>query len=315
LKLCVLIVTRRRPQMLAALLFSLQRLNPVDDCQVEIVIVDTDEHSGARDVAANASRRGTDRPARYIEAPLSGLSAARNRALDEAETLGVDLCVFIDDDQTADPAWLAELVATYRKRALQLIGGPVRAVHRDDVDALTDRQRTIFEGVEARYSKIEARAARKTAAGKDDDIVITTNNWMIDFQWWKQSGLRFDETLDQDRDSDISFFMQARKIGVKSGWCPTAIVSQDNPAVQLSFAYQYGRARAEALSEFRRKYPSPSIASLPATLIISLAKSIAGAACLLATPIFGGSALVESARALGWISGRFAAMRGKTAGR
>jgi succinoglycan biosynthesis protein ExoM len=312
LKLSVLIVTRRRPQMLAALLFSLQRLNPVDDCQVEIVIIDTDEHSGARDVVANASRRGTDRPARYIEAPRSGISAARNRALDEAETLGADLCVFIDDGQTADPAWLAELVATYRKRALQLIGGPVRVVHRDDVYALTDRQRTIFEGVEARYRKIEARAARMTAAGKDGDIVITTNNCMIDLQWWKQSGLRFDETLEQDRDSDVAFFMQAKKIGVKSGWCPTAIVSLDNPAVQLSYTYQFGRARAEAMSEFRRQHPRPSIASLPATLIISFAKGIVGTACLLAVPIFGGSALLESARALGWITGRYAAMMGKT---
>ena len=301
--------------MLAALLFSLQRLNPVDDCEVEIVIVDTDEHSAARDAVANASRRGTDRPARYIEAPLLGLSAARNRALDEAETLGVDLCAFIDDDETAAPAWLAELVATYRKRALQLIGGPVRAVHRDDVDALTDRQRTIFEGVEARYRKIEARAARKTAAGKDDDVVITMNNCMIDFQWWKQSGLRFDETLEQDRDSDVSFFMQARQKGVMSGWCPTAIVSQDNPAVQLSFAYQYGRARAEAMSEIRREHPRPSFASIPTTLIMSLAKGIAGAACLLAIPIFGGSALVEGARALGWTTGRFAALGGKKASR
>ena len=48
---------------------------------------------------------------RYVHEPAPGISAGRNRALDEAGD--ADLLSFIDDDEVPRPGWLSALIDTW----------------------------------------------------------------------------------------------------------------------------------------------------------------------------------------------------------
>ncbi|WP_432049864.1 glycosyltransferase [Verrucosispora sp. NA02020] len=97
----VVVCTRERPRGLARCLDSLLRQ---DYPRFQVLVVDNAPSSTAtRDVVAEAARRG---PVRYVVEPRPGLSHARNRAVAVAPG---EILAWIDDDETADPYWLAEL--------------------------------------------------------------------------------------------------------------------------------------------------------------------------------------------------------------
>jgi succinoglycan biosynthesis protein ExoM len=311
LKVCVLVVTRNRPDMLGKLLSSLCDLTPVEDCELSLVVVANGKQEPAKKVFEKLGKAFGAGRSVFVEEPKLGIPIARNRALDEAAERGADVAMFIDDDEIADPAWISELVASYRSRNLELIGGPVRGAGWKEDGELTLWQKLILDGAIWRYSKKERQAARKVARRADDQITIVTNNWSIDLHWWKKSELRFDETLRYTGGSDAMFYTQAKKLSVKSGWCLTAIVHEFVPVSRLSFKYQFNRSRYQSMSNFQRKYAEVSPGVVIKTLVSCVLKIVAAIGCLISIPIFRGPATVQGARALGWAVGRIAAVRGK----
>jgi glycosyltransferase involved in cell wall biosynthesis len=99
----VCIATFRRPQGLARLLDSLQRLSGRGDFTLEIVIVDNDAAETARPVVEALQRTYPDR-LHYCVEPCQNIAYARNRAVQAARGTWI---AFIDDDETAEKNWLA----------------------------------------------------------------------------------------------------------------------------------------------------------------------------------------------------------------
>src|SRR5687768_8138920 len=58
-----------------------------------------------------------------VEEP--GISAVRNAILAEARDGGADFIAMIDDDETASPGWLAELLRIQAAFDADVVGGPV----------------------------------------------------------------------------------------------------------------------------------------------------------------------------------------------
>ena len=106
--IAVCIATYHRPGMLRSLLLSLRDQVVPEGCNVEFRLVDNDASGSARAVAEEWSL-ALPGPLRYEIEPEQGVSAARNHALDMGPA---DLFASIDDDETASPRWLAELVTT-----------------------------------------------------------------------------------------------------------------------------------------------------------------------------------------------------------
>ncbi|MFC7534385.1 glycosyltransferase family 2 protein [Actinoplanes sp. GCM10030250] len=100
-EITVVICTRERPGALARCLDSLlAQQYPA----FRILVVDNAPVTEATaEVARSAARRG---PVEYLREPNAGLSFARNAAV--AATRG-QIVAWIDDDETADPHWLAEV--------------------------------------------------------------------------------------------------------------------------------------------------------------------------------------------------------------
>lgn len=97
----VVICTRERPGALARCLASLlEQRYPA----YSILVVDNAPVTGATaEVVRDAARRG---PVEYLVEPTPGLSYARNAAVAAAPDR---ILAWIDDDEVADPHWLAEI--------------------------------------------------------------------------------------------------------------------------------------------------------------------------------------------------------------
>jgi glycosyltransferase involved in cell wall biosynthesis len=118
-EISICVCTYRRPAGLRDLLRSLTELVP-EPPPFEIIVVDND--GGRSGESALSSYRSGEIPLTYVVEPVKNISRARNRAVAEARA---ELIAFIDDDETAEPGWLAKLHKTLVEHAADAVFGPV----------------------------------------------------------------------------------------------------------------------------------------------------------------------------------------------
>jgi succinoglycan biosynthesis protein ExoM len=116
----VCICTFRRPSI-AETIDSLARQHLDRHVQIRIVVADNDTRPTARALVLKKAREQR-LDVRYLHAPGRNISVARNACLNFAEG---DWIAFLDDDETADPRWLASLLA--KSADADVIFGPVQA--------------------------------------------------------------------------------------------------------------------------------------------------------------------------------------------
>ena len=136
-RLSIIIPTQRRPGPLAVAARSVFAQEGVDWAQAELVIADNDAEPSAA-AAARALGQGAPLPVRYVHEPAPGVSNARNAGVAAAQG---ELLAFLDDDQEAQPRWLAELLAARERLGAQAVFGPVNAA----LPAQVRRHRRYFE--------------------------------------------------------------------------------------------------------------------------------------------------------------------------
>ncbi|TIV30245.1 MAG: glycosyltransferase family 2 protein, partial [Mesorhizobium sp.] len=123
----ICICTFRRPE-LADTLRSVAALEKPEGLEIGIVVADNDDEPGAQKLV-KALAEELKLPIRYRHAPARNISIARNACLDASVS---DFVAFIDDDETASPGWLVELMATADATGAAAVLGPVRAHYRQD---------------------------------------------------------------------------------------------------------------------------------------------------------------------------------------
>jgi succinoglycan biosynthesis protein ExoM len=116
----IVIPTYRRPDMLAKTLASCLAQQGVED-RFEIVVVDNDAAGSAKPAVAAAASTG-HAPIRYVAEARAGISHARNAGVAAAAGRYI---AFIDDDEEAEPGWLAAFLSTIRRSAADAVIGPV----------------------------------------------------------------------------------------------------------------------------------------------------------------------------------------------
>lgn len=119
-EISICVCAYRRPAGLSELLCSLTELVP-DTPPFEIIVVDND--GGRSGESALSPYRSGEIPLTYVVEPVKNISRARNRAVAEARA---ELIAFIDDDEIAEPGWLAKLHKTLVEHAADAVFGPVR---------------------------------------------------------------------------------------------------------------------------------------------------------------------------------------------
>lgn len=234
MRIAICIITFQRPEMLRTALESLTGLLIPDDVSVEVIVIDNDSAGAAVDVVEDLTGRSGNQRGEYpfpifIEhEPQRGIPFARNRAVCEARAAGADVVAFIDDDETADADWLAELVRVQRKYNADVVAGPVCRVFPDDAPAWT-RKSTVYN---------RPRYATGTPRPYADTGNVLTRMAVFD---GVDDG-PFDTSIGRGGGSDRRFYSAAAANGASIVWADDAIVYEPIPLERLTLRWVLRRA-------------------------------------------------------------------------
>ncbi|WP_256793610.1 glycosyltransferase [Terrabacter sp. Ter38] len=176
-----------------------------------VVVIDNDPEGGARKDFERLDIPG----ARYVHERRPGISAARNRAIDEAE--GADALVFIDDDEIPDDGWLQSLLDSWKAWGCAAVTGPVTSVFVGEADDWV------------RASGLFDRAHRTTGALNPG---ASSANLLLDLAALKRHNIRFDEQFGLSGGSDTMLAHALRGRGEQIRWCQEASVTEFVPAAR-----------------------------------------------------------------------------------
>lgn len=190
----------------------------------EIVIVDNDPHGSGRPVAAAFANAAV--PVRYVAEPRAGISHARNAGVANARG---EFLAFLDDDEEAEPRWLASFLDTLRRFDADAAVGPV-----------SPRFPPSFGDVDAYRRGFYTRDAH-VASG------TPLLRWNIGNSIFRKERCfigpePFDPRFGLTGGEDSIFIRQMTRRGCKLVWCAEAIAWEDIPADRLTPRYLLRRA-------------------------------------------------------------------------
>lgn len=207
---------------------------------VEVLVIDNDPDGSAREAVAGAAGGALDAAAgpgaavRYVVEPSPGVSAVRNRALDE--TADRALLVFIDDDEEPEAGWLRGLLSTRRDTGAAAVAGLVVPDYEAE------------PGPWLRAGGFFDRQSWPTGTRRP---VAATNNLLLDLGAVRAAGLRFDEAFGATGGEDALFTRSLVAAGGVIVWCDEARVRDRVPAARLERAWVLRRRRSHAATAVR----------------------------------------------------------------
>jgi succinoglycan biosynthesis protein ExoM len=204
-RLTVAIPSYRRPESLALALdgvaAAIDRLGGAVDA--DILVIDNDPDQSARPVAAA-------RDVGYTSEPTPGLSAVRNRALDETEAS--DLLVFLDDDEEPEAEWLVQLLRALDSTGADAVAGKVITPLPAGIDPWL-----LAVGAFVRPRRVDGQIMPQAA----------TNNLLLDRRAVRESGVRFDPRFGLTGGEDNLFTLQFTRAGRVIRWAEHAVVREN----------------------------------------------------------------------------------------
>lgn len=308
--ICIGTITRGRPLMLQNLLGSYAEMRTPKGVRLHFVIVENNDRFTLQDIVERFRQRLPQWRVQYELEPRLGISFARNRVLDCALGADDDLLTFADDDETVEPDWLVHLLAERDAFNLDLLGSPVRvAPARAGASCW---QKLVWSGIDRMNRNGELKLLRRRQEGRVDEIPVATGSWMGNLCFFRRTRLRFRTELGFAGGEDGALWVEAKKLGAKTGWTPFAIAYETVPERRLSLQYRYRRSRDETITKFSNKLRTEkrgTLVRIPASLA---GRTLSLCLCLATIPFTRGHTLVRVAWYVGSIAGIIQACMGHT---
>lgn len=266
----VAVLSYQRPAKLrVGLPLVLEQVLPLVGARV--LVVDNDPDGSAEQVVAELA---SDR-VHYVLEPRPGVSAARNRALDESQDS--DLLVFIDDDEQPCPGWLCPLLDTWALTRPAAVMGRVVSHFEHDLDPW------VAAGDFFRRPRMPTGTEIPVAA---------TGNLLLDLGQVRALGVRFDPSFGLSGGEDSLFTRQIARGGGRMAWCDESVADDFVPAERTNRVWLRARVIGQATIETRVRL---TLASGPAERMrVRLLVVVPGLARIAA-----GGARVSAGKALG----------------
>lgn len=212
------VCTYRRPEGLARLLAILPAT--IDGARLPVIVVDNE--GGNPRVAAVLARAAERLHLRAFVETRPGISAARERAVAEAEAAGITLLALLDDDEWPSPGWLDALLARQRETGAAVVGGVVEP-------------RFIAGAPEARlhpFWAVRPQARRGRA------FVHATSNVLLDLAQLRDVPRPlFDPACGLSGGGDLLLFSDLFALGKSMAWAEAAVAFEAIPLERADFAW------------------------------------------------------------------------------
>lgn len=213
----VLVCTYRRPRVVETLASLLAQAVPAQ-VAFDIVVADNDADPSARaavESVAAQSRIGIT----YVHAPKGNISIARNACLEHAHG---ELIAFIDDDETAAPDWLANLLQRLDETGADAVFGPACAEYPADAAPWMREQ--------DHHSNIPVLRDGEIQTGH-------TCNALLRWQGTPWAAERFDVSRGVSGGEDTEFFFRLRRLGARYDFTLDAKVHEPVEPARLTYAW------------------------------------------------------------------------------
>lgn len=217
LRLDISVCTFRRPE-LADALRSLACLNVRPGWRVRVVVADNDVRPSARELVT-AIQSELPFPILYVHCPSANISIARNACLDAADG---DFLAFLDDDETAKPDWLAELVTAAQSTGADAVLGPVQARYDDSAPGWM--RRGDFHSTFPVWVNGEIRT------GYTCNVLLRRSSHLV-------AACRFSLARGRTGGEDTEFFTRLHESGGRIVFAPEAWVEERVPAARARFSW------------------------------------------------------------------------------
>lgn len=280
----------RRPEGLKKLLASLANQKCVEDVSVEVFVADNDTELS--EALSTCKEMATTFPWPLTAELVKerGISAVRNSILDRARKGGADFVAMLDDDETASPGWLHELLKTQRGTGAGAVAGP-RSFNFESPPSIAVATSGLF-------SRPDLPAGAIGSIDSTSNVLLSMR--ALETIDWPS----FDQQFGLTGGGDKEYFVRLRKSGVRFAWAPAASAIEDVPS-----------ARATADWVIRRAYRAGNC-DVRIALLHGGATAIAGslgkaAAVLSVAPLCFPLLLVPSRRL--WIIAKWSRSAGKIA--
>jgi succinoglycan biosynthesis protein ExoM len=203
------ICTFKRPMVVKTIrsIFAQKTISPSD---VEIIVCDDDPGASAQKFVMPLAK-SSPMPVNYIISGARNIAVCRNACISAASG---DWIAFIDDDETAEPDWLAELLAAQTQYSADVVKGFVRAVNPPETPSW------IATGDPF------TRDYGPTGTPLHD---IGAGNVLFLREFAVNNGIAFDPKLGRTGSEDIDFFHRFRNLGANIVSSRTAIVNEIVP--------------------------------------------------------------------------------------
>lgn len=212
--------TFRRPEVAEAIA-SLGLLTGLDGISLRLVVADNDDTDSARQVVVEAART-LPFPCLYLHAPARNISIARNACLDAASD--ADWFASIDDDERADPRWLAELLAAAQAADASCAIGKVLADYPPETPKWV-------------------REVDLHSTFPETERVPTANSGNAAIRWkgmpWQDQ--RYDIQRGTTGGEDTEFFLRLNRLGMEMVAAPLAVTRETVPPVRQTLEWQANR--------------------------------------------------------------------------
>ena len=220
----IIVPTFRREDLLPPLFAAVAAQRASIPEPVELLLIDNSPEASAQTAAATA-------PAfvRYIHEPQTGVARARNRGVAEAQGSHV---IFLDDDETPAPGWLAAFARAARQGAKAAFGAvepqfqtaPPADLH-GPLDRVFSRRLPAADGAEVQHLR--------AYLGSGNSMFARTTLALVDPP--------FDPAFDRGGEDVWLFRHLVDNHQVRMLWCPTALVHEIVPASRATLAFLRAR--------------------------------------------------------------------------